>query len=109
MTLIEKLDEIEELINDEFENEKCDIEVLQKLARTVYYYKTVPHSLIVGTPLQIFEMMIEEAMAERNLEYKLEFVAMPATCDGDCFEPHYCLCWYDNGIHTKVFVFTTSY
>ncbi len=109
MSLNAKLELIEQKTTRAFDNEKYDIDAFQEMTFEIPNINDIPNEMLEQTPLAEFKKDIEEVMKESGLEYKLEFVSLTATCDGGCFEPCYCLCWYDKGIHTKVFHFSTVY
>ena len=109
MKIYDELTKIASLTTQEFDNENYDIDVFQRMAFEYSELKDIPEELLEATPLADFEKKVREFMDSTGFDYKLELVAMPATCDGGCFEPYYYLCWYDNGIKTVKFNFSTVY
>lgn len=109
MTLYEKLANLEEQTMEEFENENYSLDAFEQMEFEQPNFKDIPAELKEQTPLANFEKQIAELMDASGFAYKLELVALPATCDGGCYEPCYYLCWYDNDIHTKIFHFETMY
>lgn len=109
MDLYEKLAHIEEEITKQFDDEKYSLDAFEEMTFEVPNLNEIPESMMEQTPLAEFQKHIKEVMDESGFDYKLEFVSLTATAEGECYEPCYCLCWYDNGIHTKVFHFETVY
>lgn len=109
MNLYEKLDNIEKQTMEAFDNENYDLDAFEEMTFEVPNLDSIPEDILAKTPLAEFKRKITEVMDTSGFEYQLVFVSLTATCDGGCYEPCYCLCWYDNGIHTKVFHFETVY
>ena len=109
MNIKEKLVDIKKVTETEFENENYDWESLEKIFCHHNWKKEIPQESLEKTPLANFEKQVKEIMDNSGYEYKLDMVSIYPTCDGDCFEIHYCLSWFDNKQQTMKFKFETLY
>lgn len=99
-----KLDQLQQKTDSAFDS----IYAANALEKVVCYCgSTIPQSLWNQTPLANFEQEVRNIMDKTGYSYALELIDIVVTCDGGCYEPYYCLCWYDGKIHTKTFHFST--
>lgn len=106
MHLPYELDRIKNSTMKDFKD-GCDFDVFEELTSN-HPFVTAPMSLLEQTPLAKFEEEIKELMDKAGFDYKLERITIVATGDV-CFECNYCLCWYDEGIHTQTFHFEADF